>query len=209
MSTVTRGSEKRIVLNDVSWATFLALSKEASGGRLTYDRGRLEITSPSYEHENVKGLIGRLVEVYTEELGIDISTAGSTTLSREDLDRGIEPDECYYVAGAGRIRGQDDIDLKLDPPPDLAIEVDILRSSINKLAVCAAIGIAEVWRYDGSAVEVYVLQGDASYARSQARVAFEKFPLDELNRLLQHRGTHSETQIARNFRQWIRDRVTA
>jgi Uma2 family endonuclease len=209
MSTVTRGTEQRVVLNDVSWDTFLALSKEATGGRLAYDRGQLEITSPSYEHENVKGFIRRLVEVYTEELEIDISSAGSTTLSREDLDRGIEPDECYYVAGADQVRGKDNIDLPVDPPPDLAIEVDISRSSVNKLSICAAMGIPEVWRYDGSAVEINILRDDAVYERSTTSTVFPQFPFNELNRLLLERGVQSETQIARGFRQWIRENLQA
>ncbi len=209
MSTVTSGTEKRIVLNDVSWATFLALSREARGGRLTYDRGQLEIMSPSYEHENVKGLIGRLIEVFTEELRIDIATAGSTTLSRQDLDRGIEPDECYYVAGADQVRGKEDIDLSADPPPDLAIEVDISRSSVKKLDICAALGIPEVWRYDGTKVRIHTLREDGRYENSTSSSIFPQFPLAELARTLRQRGVASETQIAREFRQWIRDNLRA
>ena len=209
MSTVTRGTEKRIILSDVSWGTFLALSKEARGGRLAYDQGQLEIMSPSFEHENIKGLIGRLVEVYTEELGVDMSSAGSTTLSREDLDRGIEPDECYYIAGAPQVRGKDSIDLPVDPPPDLAIEVDISKPSVDKLGICAAIGIREVWRYDGSAVSIQILQDDGRYEQSTVSAVLSRFPFGQLNRILEERGSHSETQIARSFRQWIRDNLLA
>lgn len=207
MSTVTGSTDRRVVLDDVSWATFVALSKEARGGRLAYDRGRLEIMSPSYEHENVKGFIRRLVEVYTEELGIDISTAGSTTLSREDLARGIEPDECYYVASAKQVIGKEDIDLPVDPPPDLAIEVDISRSSVNKLAICGAIGITEVWRYVGSTIEIHVLGEEDEYAKATTSTVFPGFPFDELTRLLIERGSRSDTQVAREFRAWIREKL--
>jgi Uma2 family endonuclease len=203
MSTVTRGTEQRVLLNDVSWATFAALSKEARGGRLAYDQGRLEIMSPSFEHESIKGLIGRLVEVFTEEVDLDIASAGSTTLSREDLARAIESDECYYVAGAQQVRGKDHIDLPIDPPPDLVIEVDISRSSVDKLVICAAIGVPEVWRYDGTAVEVYTRREDGRYDKSEASVVLPQFPVDEMNRVLQNRGSRSETQIARDFRRWI------
>jgi Uma2 family endonuclease len=204
MSIVTRGSDRRVVLSDVSWATFVALSKEARGGRLAYDRGQLEIMSPSFEHESIKRLIGRLIEVFTLELELDVASAGSTALSRQDLDRGIESDECYYVSEASRVRGKRDIDLPVDPPPDLAIEVDISRSAVNKLGICASIGIREVWRYDGVGVEVHVLQDDGQYASSNASMVLPQFPLAELDRLLQRRHEQSETQITREFQQWIR-----
>jgi hypothetical protein len=77
----------------------------------------------------------------------------------------------------------------------------------NKLGICAAIGIREVWRYDGSAVEVHVLRDDGEYAVSNASVVFPQFPIAELNRVLQQRSEQSETRIARDFRQWIRDNL--
>lgn len=207
MSTVTRTTDRLVVLSDVSWGTFVALSKEASGGRLAYDRGQLEIMSPSFEHESVKGLIGRLFEIFCLELDVDVASAGSTTLKRADLARGIESDECYYVSEAARVRGKDEIDLPFDPPPDLAIEVDISRSSVNKLAICAAIGIREVWRYDGHVVEIHVLQNDSSYVAAPASVVLPQFPISELNRVLQHHGEQSETRITRDFQRWIRENL--
>ena len=107
-------------------------------------------------------------------------------------------------SGAQQVRGKEDIDLPFDPPPDLAIEVDISKSSINKLSICAAMGISEVWRYHGSAVEVHVLGDDLRYARSQTSTVLPKFPLDELNRLLRERGSQSDMQIVRSFRQLLR-----
>jgi Uma2 family endonuclease len=204
MSTVLPRTERRVVLHDVSWATFQSLAREARGGRLVYDRGRLEIMVPSFEHENAKGLIGRLVEVYTEELAIDIATAGSTTLGREDLDRGVESDECYYIANAPRVRGRETIELPIDPPPDLAIEVDLTSSSSGKLAIYAALGIAEVWRYTGDSVTIYRLAEHGRYTPSPTSVALPQFPIRELNRLLRSRGARGETHLARRFRKWIR-----
>ena len=204
MSIATCGAERRVLLRDVSWATFRALAAETRGGRLAYDRGRLEIMSPSYEHENVKGFIGRLVEAYAEECEIDIATAGSTTLSREDLKRGIESDECYYIANAPLVRGKSEIDLPQDPAPDLAIEVDITRSSIDKLSICAALGIREVWVCDGSRVTIHVLRRDGRYRAVQDSRVLPQFPVAELNRLLQERGLHGETALVREFRRQVR-----
>jgi Uma2 family endonuclease len=204
MSAVLSRTERRVVLHDVSWATFEALSREARGGRLVYDRGRLEIMVPSFEHENVKGLVGRLVEVYAEELEIDLAAGGSTTLGREDLDRGIESDECYYIANAPRVRGKETLELPLDPPPDLAIEVDLSSSSSGKLEIYAALEVPEVWRYAADSVTIYRLHKDGQYRPSPTSSALPQFPIDELNRLLQSRGACSETQLARRFRTWIR-----
>ena len=199
------GSERRVVLHDVSWATFQALSRESTGGRLAYDRGTLEIMSPSREHESIKGLIGRLVEIYTEELNIDIASGGSTTLGREDLHRGIESDESYYIANAPTVRGKGEIELPIDPPPDLVIEVDISRSSVNKLEICRSLGIGEVWRYHDGRIEVHVLREHGNYETVETSRVLPRFPLAEVPRLLELRSEQSETQIARSFRAWVRE----
>ncbi len=204
MSTMAPGSESRVLLHEVSWATFQALAREASGGRLAYDRGTLEIMSPSYEHESVKKLIGRLIEVFTEAMEIDIASAGSTTLAREDLDRGIEADESYYISGASFVRGKEAIELPLDPPPDLVIEVDVTSPSINKLEICRALGIAEVWRYNNGRLEIHVLQAERQYGIEAASKVLPLFPVAELTRLLGLRDSQSETQITKSFRAWVR-----
>ena len=99
MSTVPFLAEQRVILDHISWQTYLAILNDADNcrGRMTYDRGVLEIMAPSKLHEQVKRLIGRMVEVFTEELNIDIESASSTTFKREDLERGFEADECYYI----------------------------------------------------------------------------------------------------------------
>ena len=171
---------------------------------MLYDEGYLEIMSPSYEHENVKGLIGRLVEAYTEDLNIDVATAGSTTLGREDLLKGVESDESYYIEHAARIRGQAEVTLPDDPPPDLVIEVDVPRSSSRKMGVFAALGVAEVWRFAGQEVAIFVLDGHGEYQRSDVSRVLPGFPLDEMNRLLLLRSEQSETEIVRTFRRLIR-----
>jgi Uma2 family endonuclease len=205
MTSAEVGRENRVVLRDVSWKTFRALAREGRGGRLTFDRGQLEIMSPSFAHENTKKLIARLVEIFAEETGIDMTAAGSTTFGREDLSRGIESDECYYIANAALVQGKDEIELPFDPPPDLAIEVDITRSSMDKLSICAALGIPEVWRYRGGAIEIHVLQDSGEYKPSKISRVLPGFPMDEVNRLLEGRGASSDTQLARSFQSRMRE----
>jgi len=155
-------------------------------------------------HENVKRLIGRMIEAFTEELNIEIESASSTTFKREDLERGFEPDECYYIEHAAAICSKDDIDMTVDPPPDLIIEIDISRSSLNKFGIYRALGIPEVWRYDGESLRLYVLH-DNDYIEVQQSRVLSQLPIDTLTYLLSQRSLLGETQLVRQFRSRVRE----
>lgn len=210
MNTVLIPAEQRVILDNISWSTYLAILKDAEScrGRIAYDRGVLEIMSPSKVHEHVKRLIGRMIEAFTEELNIDIESASSTTFKREDLARGFEPDECYYIAHAEVVRGKDDIDMTVDPPPDLIIEVDISRSSLNKFGIYRALGIPEVWRYDGETLRLYVLH-NGDYVEVQQSTVLPQLPIDDLRSFLNQRSSLGETQLMRQFRTWVRETFSA
>lgn len=120
--------------------------ESAPGKRLIYDQGTLEIVVPLPPHERYKSLMGRIVEVVTEEIETEMASLGSTTWSREDLRKGLEADECFYIQNEQAVRGKDEINLTIDPPPYLAIEVDHTSRSINRLDIYPAIGVPEVWR---------------------------------------------------------------
>lgn len=114
-----------------------------------------------------------LVEVLAEEMEVDIHGGGSTTFRREDLAKGFEPDECFYIRYAEVVRGKKQIDLAQDPPPDLVIEIDITGPSLNKFPIFAALGIPEVWRYDGARVAIFTLV-DNDYVERPESVALPK-----------------------------------
>lgn len=194
----------RVLLHGVSWATYQALlaDMEDRATRLTYDQGDLEIMSPSDEHERIKTLIGRMVEVMTEELEIPIRSAGSTTLRRELKRCGLEPDECYYIAHEALMRGRDTIDLEADPPPDLAIEVDVSRSSMNRFAIYAAMGIPEIWKFEEGKIQVYALAAD-QYTAVHHSPSFPFLPVADLSRILAERNETDETTWIRSFRRWV------
>ncbi len=161
MEAVERSVERKVILHNVRWETYerlLAEQESSSAPRLTYDRGELEITSPSTEHEEYNRTIALLVEMFAVEAGLDVRNVGSMTLRREDLERGFEPDSCFYVQNETRVSGKTQIDLSVDPPPDLVIEVDITSPSLNKHPIYAQIGVPEVWRYDGGSLEILSLQ---------------------------------------------------
>jgi Uma2 family endonuclease len=145
-----------------------------------------------------------MLEAMTEELDIGVHGGGSTTFKQEILEHGLEPDECYWVANEPKVRGCDEIDLDEDPPPDLVIEVEVTRHVLPRLKMYAALGVPEVWRYDGQQLRVLHLSDEGEYtARSESR-AFPFLPVAEFPRFLAMRGEMDETSLIRSFREWVR-----
>lgn len=192
-----------VVLDGVSWADYEAMLRIVGDRpiRVTYDRGLMEVRMPL--HGRAKKLLGRMVETIGEELEIPVVAVGAATFSRQDLDRGLEPDECYYLASAPRVRNWDRIDLAFDPPPDQVIEVDITRSSINRLGVYSALGVPEVWRFDGEALVFLGRGADGAYAPRQTSVTFPFLAAAELLPFLQT-DQANDSRWGRTFREWVR-----
>ncbi len=162
METVKSPAEQRVILHNVSWGTYERLLAERGENRVprfSYDQGELEIMSPSTEHESISYYVGLLVAVLAREGGFGLFGAGSTTYNREDVDRGFEPGQSFYVRNADRVRGKSRIDLTVDPPPDLVVEVDITSPSLSKLPIYARLGVPEVWRYEGDGFSILLLEG--------------------------------------------------
>lgn len=153
-----------------------ALERAGSHVRLTYDRGDLELMSPSPEHEWYRQRFHTLVELTAEVYGIPIDSLGSTTFRSEDLDRGLEPDECYYTANWRRVAGKKRLNLSVDPVPDPVVEVDITSSSLDRRNIYAALGVPEIWRFDGEALRFHVLQPDRSYVEVDRSPTFPDLP---------------------------------
>jgi Uma2 family endonuclease len=199
-------AEQRVLLGNVSWATYLTLLEDTENprGRMAYDAGALEIMSPSVHHESVKRLIGRFIETYTLEAEIEVRSVGAATFKRKDLLKGVEADECYYIQDVEAVQGIDKIDLLIYPPPNLAVEVDISRSSTIKLGIYEALGLGEVWHYDGETIHVHVLY-EGHYLEKQESSALPGFPLEYARQLLQQRHSLGETQLVRQFQTHIRN----
>jgi len=207
-ATVTSPSN-RVVLQGVSWTTYQALIRDLEaepGKRLTYERGTLEIMVPLPPHERYKSRLSRMVEVMTEETETEIASLGSTTWSRQDLQTGLEPDACYYIQNEQAVRGKDDIDLTQDPPPDLAIEIDNTCSSINRMAIYGALGVPEVWRFDGESLTIYRLV-EGEYAPQEQSQVLPLLQRGDMLRFLQASQTMGETSWVREFRQWVREQI--
>lgn len=162
-----------VILQGVSWQTYeclLADFEDSHAAHFTYDQGVLEILVPSIKHEEPNRTLALLIEMLALEFDIDVRNLGSTTFKRGDLSRGFEPDTCFYIQRVAQVRDKDDIDLTVDPPPDLVIEVDITHPSLNKLPLYAAVGVTEVWRYDGASVTIHTLVQDAYISSKTSHV---------------------------------------
>jgi Uma2 family endonuclease len=211
MATAEFPSEHRLVLAGVSWRTYERLLRAFDDRhlRITYDRGSLEIMTLSPEHERFKHLLGLLIAVLVEELGWNMAGFGSMTFKRSKRRRGLEPDECYWIQNESLVRGKDRIDLRRDPPPDLVMEIDVTHSSLDRLAIYAVLRVPEVWRFDGQVLLIYLLGPDCQHALSPQSRAFPFLPVAEVGRFLGMRSSLSETEVVRQFRAWVRDRIAA
>jgi Uma2 family endonuclease len=172
--------------------------------RVTYDRGILEIMTLSHEHEGASYLLGRFVDVLTEESDLPVKAGRSTTFRRRKRQRGLEPDNCYWIANEKKVRGKTKIDLRVDPPPDLALETDITHSSLDRLAIYAVLGVPELWRFDGESLSIFILNEKGRYEEIEHSPTFPFLKPQHILRFLHMRSTHDENAIVRAFRSWVR-----
>ncbi|GAB4335208.1 MAG: Uma2 family endonuclease [Leptolyngbyaceae cyanobacterium] len=199
---------QQITLTEISWEgyeTILNLLGDRPV-RVTYSQGVLELMILSYAHERYKRLLSRLLETLTEELNIPIASAGSTTFKRKKLERGLEPDECFYIGNEFRVRGQLSLDLAEDPPPDLAIEVDITHSSIDRMEIYARLGVPEVWRWEQDQLQFWQLQ-EGQYSPVNISPTLPQISATTLMEFMALLSTVDETSIIRRFRAWVRENL--
>jgi Uma2 family endonuclease len=209
MATLQRPPEQRLILYGVSWAEYSRMLRafaERPSLRLTYDRGALELMTLSLEHESLVRFFSLLMLVLTLELGLALRGGGSTTFRRRRRRRGLEPDECFWIANEPQVRGKEKIDLDIDPPPDLALEVDISYSTLNRMSIYAALRVPEVWRYDGRALDFHVLAADGTYSVAAQSRAMPQVASVDLIPLLALRGTMDENALFRHLQAWARQR---
>jgi Uma2 family endonuclease len=202
----THQQTQHILLEGVTWETYQALLKDLGNhrsSRLAYDQEILEIIMPSDFHEMINRLLEAIVRALTEELGMRIKGYGSTTLDREDLARGVEPDSCFYIQNVDRIIGKK-LDLPSDPPPDLAIEVDVTSSSHRRLGIYLQLQIPEVWRYtEQQGLVIYQLQA-GEYQECEFSPTFPMISGRVLQQFLQRADTEDDNAVIRALRQWLR-----
>ncbi len=171
--------------------------------RMTYDEGTLEIMSPSARHGGFAHIIALIISEWTNELDIPIRGLRDMTCRRADLKKGLEPDNCYYVRNEPLMWDKPNVDLAVDPPPDLAIEIEVTQTSVTKMPIYAALGVPELWRYDGKILRIYELVA-GQYQSREASACFPKFPVAKAEEVLRQVANVHETTLMRGFRKWVR-----
>jgi Uma2 family endonuclease len=210
MATVMRQPEhvaQKVILHNISWTTYERLRAEqgeSAGTRFIYDGGALEIMIVSYRHEVINRIVASLIEALADEMNMDIVNAGSTTFKREDLASGFEPDSCFYIEHAESMRGKDEVDLAIDPPPDLIVEIDITSPSLPRFPVFAAVGIPEVWRYDGKLVSIHALDRQTgAYCGTTESKTLAGVTGEVLSRFVEAGMTEKRNEWLRRVRAWV------
>jgi Uma2 family endonuclease len=199
-------AEERIVLHNISWETFERLLAEAGDHRSTrfhYLDGMLELMSSLSRHEGSNRFIESLITAIAEELGMNLRKLGSLTMKRPDRQAGGEPDSCYYIQNEPLIRGREEIDLTIDPPPDLVLEVDITSPSKRRLPIYASLGVPELWRFDGKTLKFYQLN-NGTYTLVDRNPIFPWLPAEIILEYLQKRLQLGEMQAIQVFKAWLR-----
>lgn len=205
MATAAPPQEQRVILENISWETYerlLAEHPESAGPRFTYDNGRLEIMVLSFEHEEPNRTLALLIDLVAAESEINLRRAGSNTFKREDLRKGFEPDSCFYFQSAARIKGRRRrLDLRIDPPPDLVIEIDVTSSSLPRFPILAGVGVPEVWRYDGERVHFFALE-EGSYVAIAQSLALPPLTPELATDFLEANDELDSTDWTRAVRDW-------
>jgi Uma2 family endonuclease len=204
MSTTAAVEEQRVILTGISWETYERLMEERGEGsnpRFTYDDGWLEIMSPHAAHESIGRLASIFVHLLSEEWGFDVTDLGSTTYKVKDWGKGFEPDACFYLGEAAVIRELERIDPLVDPPPDIAVEVDYSTSSLPKQPVFARFRVPEVWRWDRDGAHVLLLEGDR-YREVEHSRALPGLDAAALTRLLGRGRELSRREWSAEVRTW-------
>lgn len=199
---------QRVLLHDVTWHEFESILEELGehrGTRIAYDNGILEIMAPLPEHESDKETIGDLLKAFLEEQDIEFLTLGSTTFKNPQTLKGIEPDQCFYIQHESAVRGKKRLDLSIDPPPDLALEVDVTSRTHPK--TYAALGVPELWRREGDRIQVYVLQS-GQYVEVTDSPTFPGWYLHTvIPTYVEQSREIGRNKTMRAFRNWVREEM--
>lgn len=208
LKRITVPPGQRVLLSEVSWQEFEAILEdlgEHRGSRVAYNNGTLEIMTPLPEHEIGKVIIDDFVKALLEELDIEFWSLGSTTFKNQLMSQGIEPDDCFYIQNEAAVRGKDSLDLTVDPPPDLALEIDV--TSRTHPGIYEALKVPELWQFENRKLQINVLQ-EGKYIKCESSPNFPNFPLIEIiPQYLNQSRTVGRNKTMKAFRAWVREKI--
>lgn len=200
----------RVMLYSVSWEQFEKILEnlgEHRAARIAYDDGTLEIMTPLPEHEYFKEVIGTGIQDIAEELEIDYESYGSTTWRKQIKMAGLEPDNCFYFQNEAIVRGRLDLDVsKGDPPPDLALEIDITHKSLDRFPIYARLEVPELWCYENGELKIYHLQNDV-YVEAKTSLALPQLLIKELPQIIECHRAEGRRTVRKAVRTWAREQT--
>jgi Uma2 family endonuclease len=199
------------VLHDVDWNQFETILEdlgEKRRSRIAYLKGVLEIRMPLPEHERIKAILANFVKALLDELQIEFEPFGSTTFKDRAKLAGLEPDDCFYIKNQEVMRRVLRMSA-IDPPPDLAIEVDL--TSKTKFDTYQAIAVPELWIYSNGVLKIYLLTENTigqiteqKYIESELSPIFGNLPVREMIPSLVELNLKEGRRIAMlRFKDWI------
>ncbi|MGB3612733.1 MAG: Uma2 family endonuclease [Elainellaceae cyanobacterium] len=200
---------QRVLLQDVDWPEFDAILESLGShraSRIAYIDGILEIMTPLPEHEYFKKTISDAIKDIAETLALDYESYGSTTWRLRARQAGLEADNCFYFQNEARVRGRLDLDLLQDPPPDLALEIDLTSKSLDRFAIYARLGVPEIWCYDKGCLTIYCLQDEGYAERSNSRV-LPQLDVRALPGVIEAHRSAGRLALRRAIRAWVTDQV--
>jgi Uma2 family endonuclease len=203
--------EARLVFAGARWHDYEAMLQIVGERRIrvTFDRGAMEVSMASQRHEQAAQLLGLFVTRLAEEWEIPYEPLGMTTWKMPGAAKGLEADQCYYIQHHAVAREQEVLDFDIDPPPDLAIEVDITSSSLDRMAIYAALGVPEVWRYDGRTMSMYQLQPAGQYEPFESSRCIPGIRPADVERFIELGRTTDKIRWARELRDWARTELAS
>lgn len=196
-------------LHGQTWADYEDLLEavgEASGWRISYDEGTLQIMTLSAEHESYAQTIIRLVSLLSVFRRIEIQFFGSATIKKSRYEKGAEPDACFYIQTATKIGNRITLDFSVDPAPDVAVEIDLHHESLYKFPIYAALGVSEVWRYDGEKLEIHLLE-NGKYVNREKSAALPILTAGLLTDFLNRSRTETQSKILFAFEDWLKEQA--
>ena len=217
MTISTPQRADRVLLHGISWEQFENILHDLGNhraARIAYVDSTLEIMTPLPEHEYFKQAISIAVEDIAEVLEQNYESYGSTTWRRQIKQAGLEPDNCFYFQNEALVRDKLNFDLNYDPPPDLALEIDITSKSLDRFPIYVRLGVPELWCYENGSLKIYQLQSDTSsalvserYVETERSAIFPMLNIRELPQLIEAHRSEGRLALRRSLRAWVKAQI--
>ncbi len=206
--------DTRVVIAGVPWefyASLVGAVRKGASCRIAFDGKDIELMTVGPFHDLLKTYIDAFVSIVAEELTIDCQSVGSTTWKRKKIKRGVESDLCYYfdpakINACSRSAARRSNSVKDYPNPDLAVEIDLSPSKIDRPGIYAALKVPEFWRVRRGSVSIERLVTPGTYIAAE-KSQFLPIRPEEVARWIWDEDEPGRPSWKRRLRDWVRDEL--